>query len=133
MSLMDDVPPGVLADTMEKVVSRMDERELADALTGFIEQMPADARDALVEAVFDVFRDRGESSEDAAEGAGTSVEAVRLHQVGAVNALLAYGVESTGVLKAAMEIFAEEHPDKVAMLPPQLVAQLNERLSAAQE
>lgn len=133
MSQMDDIPPPLLADAMEKLVSKMDERELATVLGLHVNDMSPAARDALVEAIFDVFRDRGESSEDAAEGAGTSLEALHRHEGGAVNALLAYGVESTGVVKAAMEIYAEEHSDKIEMLPSQLVARLHERLNAGDE
>lgn len=129
MSPLDDVPPPVLADAMEKLVSKMDEQELADILASHVQRMPLAARDALIESIFDVFRDRGESSEDAAEEAGTALDALRAHDDAALTKLLQYGVASTGVLKAAMELFAEEYPQQLPMLPPALVEQLSQRLS----
>ncbi|HEY8314214.1 MAG TPA: hypothetical protein VIG51_08545 [Candidatus Baltobacteraceae bacterium] len=104
-----------------KFIAKMDENDLASALAQSERSMLPAARRALVESIFAVFRERGESSEDAAEGAGTTVSAIEAGQSQAVAALLAYAHGSAGLLKEATTTFIEEHPEFVDQLPPALV------------
>src|SRR5271170_3962634 len=96
LSHFGNVPAGVLVGTIEKLVSKMDEAELAAAFRSDLPSMPPDAAAAFVEAMFDAFRDRGESSEDAVEGAGTTLDAVEKHEPGAVAKLLDYAHTNPG-------------------------------------
>lgn len=131
MSLLGNVPADVLVGTVEKLVAKMDERDLATAYARELPVMPADAFGAFVEATFDAFRDRGESSEDAAEGAGTTLEGIARRDDGAVNALVEYARSNAGLLKEATTLFVEHRPDLVATLPPEVYGAVAERLSAA--
>lgn len=90
--------------------------------------MPGDARAAFVESIFDAFRDRGESSEDVAEGAATSLERIREGDSGALRALVAYARENPGLLKETLSLFAEHHGEHVDALPSALVDGIAERL-----
>lgn len=128
MSQFGSVPAQSLADAVEKHVAKMDEAELASLLSTCLANMPGDARVAFVESVFDAFRDRGESSEDAAEGAATSLERIRDGDAGALRALVAYARENTGLLKEALSLFAEHHGAHVDALPRALVDGIAERL-----
>lgn len=91
--------------------------------------MPVHARTALVESIFDAFRDRGESSEDAAEGAATPLEQIERGDAHALGALLAYARDNTGLLKDALGLFAERHAAYVDALPPELVDGIAGRLT----
>jgi len=131
VSLLGNVPADVLVGTVEKLVAKMDESDLATAYARELRAMPADAFGIFVEAMFDAFRDRGESSEDAAEGAGTTLEGIARRDDGAVGALVEYARSNAGLLKEATTLFVEHRPDLVITLPPELYGALAERLSAA--
>src|ERR1700722_13485478 len=99
MSHFGNVPVEALADALEKHVAKMDEAELASLLLGALDAMPNDAVHALVASIFDAFRDRGESSEDAAEGANAPLPALLEGDRAAAASLIAYARENTAVLK----------------------------------
>lgn len=131
VSLIGNVPADVLVGTVEKLVAKMDETDLAAVYSRDLSAMPADAFGSFVEAMFDAFRERGESSEDAAEGAGTTLEGIAQRDRSAVGALLEYARSNPGLLKEATTLFVEQRPDLVATLPPLLYGAIAERLSAA--
>lgn len=128
MSHFGNVPAETLVDAVEKHVAKMDEAELASLLRGAVSPMSQSARSALVASIFDAFRDRGESSEDAAEGASTSLSALERGDEEALAALLAYAKENAGVLKEAMTIYAEQHAAQLDALPRPLVEGIAQRL-----
>ena len=97
-------------------IAKMDEGDLASLLRSAVPQMQSASRIALVGSIFDAFRDRGESSEDAAEGANTSVDALESGAEDALLALIAYARHETGLLKEALELFAEAHGDQLNAL-----------------
>jgi hypothetical protein len=116
-----NVPAQTLVDAVEKHVARMDDAALAEVLTHGVAAMPQNGRSALVASIFDAFRDRGESSEDAAEGANASLERLEGAEPSAVSALIAYARTQPSLLKEAMTHFAEEHASDLESLPAQLV------------
>jgi hypothetical protein len=123
-----NVPPDTLVDAVEKLLAKMDESVLAVFYQRELAAMPSDVTRAFFEAIFAAFRDRGESSEDAAEGAGTTLESIERAEPDAVHALLAYARENPDLLKEATAIFIEQRPDLVATLPTVLREALAERL-----
>lgn len=131
MSPFGNVPADVLVGTVEKLVAKMDETDLAAVYARDLAAMPADAFGAFIEAMFDAFRERGESSEDAVEGAGTTLESVAQRDDGAVVALIDYARSNPGLLKEATILFVEQRPELVATLPQTLYGAIAERLSAA--
>ena len=82
-----NVPADMLAGAVEKLLAKMDETDLAAFYERELSTMPSDVVHAFVEALFTAFRDRGESSEDAAEGAGTTLDAIARRETGAISAL----------------------------------------------
>ncbi len=62
--------------------------------------VPATApeRTALVDAIFAAFRERGEASDDVAEGAETALESLRAGDAAALEALLGYAATAPGLL-----------------------------------
>jgi len=128
MSQFGNVPAESIVDAVEKHVAKMDEGELASLLVGAVATMPDAARAALVSSIFDAFRDRGESSEDAAEGANAALADLEIGESRAVAALLNYARENTGVLKEAMTFFAEEHTAQIDALPRPFVDAIAQRL-----
>jgi hypothetical protein len=124
-----NVRPDVLAGAVEKLLTKMDETDLAAFYQRELSTMPSDAVHAFVEALFMAFRDRGEASEDAAEGAGTTLDGIACRETGAVSALVAYARASPDLLKEATMIFVEQRPDLVASLPGALRDGLAERLT----
>ncbi len=128
MSQFGNVPAESIVDAVEKHVAKMDEGELASLLAGAVSTMPHAARGALVSSIFDAFRDRGESSEDAAEGANASLQDLESGDGRAVAALVTYARENTGVLKEAMTRFAEEHAEQIDALPRPFVDAVAARL-----
>ncbi len=128
MSQFGNVPTESIVDAVEKHVAKMDEGELASLLDGAVFTMPDTARAALVSSIFDAFRDRGESSEDAAEGANASLTDLESADGRAVAALLIYARGNTGVLKEAMTRFAEEHTTQIDALPRSFVDAIAQRL-----
>lgn len=116
-----NVPAQTLVDAVEKHVARMDDAALADVLSRGAPAMPQDARRALVASIFDAFRDRGESSEDAAEGANASLDRLENADPQAVAALIEYARANPGLLKEALAHYAEEHAMQLEGLPAPLV------------
>jgi hypothetical protein len=124
-----NVPPDVLAGAVEKLLAKMDETDLAALYERELSAMPSDAVHAFVEALFESFRDRGESSEDAAEDAGTTLDAIASNERPAIGALLRYAQTSPDVVKEATALFVERRPDLVVTLP----AALRDALAATVE
>jgi hypothetical protein len=90
--------------------------------------MPPEAFTAFIEAVFSAFRERGESSEDAVEGAGVTLDGIQGRDGRAVAAFVAYAHTNPGLLKEATTIFVEQRPDLVTELPVVLRRALADRL-----
>ncbi|HTU83669.1 MAG TPA: hypothetical protein VMF61_16185 [Candidatus Acidoferrales bacterium] len=129
MSHLGNVPAGVLVETVERLVAKMDESDLAAAFARELSTMPPHAFSAFVESTFEAFRDRGESSEDAVEGAGTTIAGIEARDERAVSAYLDYVRSNGGVLKEATVAFVERHPDLAGTLPPALCSAIAERLA----
>ena len=129
MSNFGDVPADVLLGTVEKLVAKMDETDLASLYERDLTAMPAEAFGAFVEAMFSAFRERGESSEDAAEGAGTSLERIGRRDAEAIAALLRYARANSGLFKEATALFVEHRPDVVVALPLALRTAIAQRLT----
>lgn len=123
-----NVPPDMLVDAVEKLLAKMDESVLAAFYERELSAMPSEVTSTFVEALFSAFRDRGESSEDAAEGAGATLESIEHADPAAVRALLAYARSSPDLIKEATAIFVEQHPDLVMTLPAGLREALAQRL-----
>ncbi len=129
MSHFGNVPADVLVGTVEKLVAKMDESDLASAFERDLPAMPPEAFAAFIEAAFDAFRDRGESSEDAVEEAGTTLAAVGAREPAALAAFVAYARSNQGVLKEATALFVEHHPGFAGALPATLRDAISERLA----
>jgi hypothetical protein len=125
-----NVPPDMLVGAVEKLLAKMDETDLAAVYEHDLSTMPEDAGAAFVEALFEAFRDRGESSEDAAEGAGAALDSIVRRDPRAISALLAYARTSPDLLKEATTIFVERRPDFIESLPAILRNAVAERLGA---
>jgi hypothetical protein len=123
-----NVPPGMLVGAVEKLLAKMDENVLAGYYERELSLMPPEVTRAFTEALFAAFRDRGESSEDAVEGAGTTLESIERNEPEALRALLSYAQSNTGLVKEATSILVEARPELVATLPAALRAALAERL-----
>jgi hypothetical protein len=124
-----NVPPEMLAGAVEKLLAKMDETDLAAFYERELSAMPSDVVDAFLEAVLRAFHDRGESSEDAAEEAGTTLDALARREGAALGALLAYARANPDLLKEATAAFVEQHPDLITMLPVALRDALAQRLT----
>jgi hypothetical protein len=124
-----NVPPDMLAGAVEKLLAKMDEADLAGFYQREVSVMPSDVIAAFVEALFSVFRDRGESSEDAAEGAGTTLDQLARREAQALRALVAYARNSPDLLREATSVFIERRPDLIVTLPSALRDALAERLA----
>ena len=124
-----NVPADMLAGAVEKLLAKMDETDLAAYYQRELTTMPADVVGAFCEAVFTAFRERGESSEDAAEGAGTTLDAIGGRDAAAIGALLRYALESPDLLKEATTLFVAQRPDSIAALPAAVRDALAERLT----
>ena len=101
---------------------------MAAAYERELSSMPPQAFDAFIEAVFSAFRERGESSEDAVEGAGVTLDGIESRDSRAIAAFVAYAQTNPGLLKEATTIFVEERPDLVSGLPAVLRGALADRL-----
>jgi len=110
-------PPDVLADAVEKLLAKIDETDLAAFYERELPAMPRDVVQSFVEAIFTAFRERGESSEDAAEESGTTLEAIERGERGAVGALLAYARTNADLIKEATILLVERRPDSIGALP----------------
>ena len=107
----------------------MDEADLAVFYERELTSMPPSVAGAFVAALFAAFRDRGESSEDAAEGAGTTLERIEQNEPEALHALLAYARGNPDLLNEATAIFVEQSPELIVTLPVALRNALAERLT----
>ena len=125
-----NVPADVLAGALEKVLAQMDETDLSILYERELSAMPSDAFHAFIEAVFAAFRERGESSEDAAEGAGTTLESIVRRRRGAPEALIAYARANPELLRESTALFVQRRPDFVAVLPTTLREGLADRLTS---
>jgi hypothetical protein len=126
-----NVPADALGGALEKLLAKMDESDLAVFYERELGAMPSDAFHAFVEAVFAAFRERGESSEDAAEGAGTTLEGIARRERGAPEALIAYARANPGLLRESTALFVRRRPDFVKVLPASLREALAERLTVS--
>jgi ABC-type transporter Mla subunit MlaD len=129
MSHLDNVPADLLVGTVEKLVAKMDEGDLAAVYERDLASMPPEPFAAFIEAIFDAFRGRGESSEDAMEAAGTTHDRVNAQEPEAVAAFVHYARENSGLLKEATTTFVEERPDFVSALPQTLRDAIAQRLT----
>lgn len=123
-----NVPADVLVGAVEKLLSTMEESDVAAVYERELSSMPPQAFDAFIEAVFSAFRERGESSEDAVEGAGVTLDGIESRDSRAIAAFVAYAQTNPGLLKEATTIFVEERPDLVSGLPAVLRGALADRL-----
>ena len=96
-------------------IEKMDEAELASLVSGAVGSMQTHTRSALVASIFDAFRETGESSEDAAEGAGTHLPLLENNDADALRALVNYARENK-LLKDALEELAQEHAAELSAL-----------------
>jgi hypothetical protein len=124
-----NVPADMLAGAVEKLLAKMDETDLAAFYQRQLPAMPSEAFHAFVEAMFSAFRERGESSEDAAEGAGTSLDSITRRDVRSSQSLLAYALKNPGVIKESTAHFIERRPDLTTLLPAAIRDALAERLT----
>lgn len=128
MSLFANVPAHALADALEKHLATMDDADVASVVRGGLVDMPPPALAALVASIFDAFRDRGESSDDAAEGAEADIERLQRGDAVSIDALVLYAGTNTGLLKESLARYAHEYPQDVAALPGTLVDAITQRL-----
>ena len=112
----------------EKFIAKMDESEFAAAIAQTERSMSPSARGAFVEAILEAFRERGESSEDAAEGAGTTAEAIAARSPDAVAALLRYAQQNPGLLKESATTLIESRPELLSQFSPDRVEGISARL-----
>jgi ABC-type transporter Mla subunit MlaD len=131
VSQLGSVPADVLVAAVEKLVAKLDERDLFGVYERGLPAMSPDAFRAFTEAMFEAFRERGESSEDVAEGAGTTIERIAARDREAVDALVRYAHANSGVLKETTTLFVEHRPELVMALPATLYGAIEQRLSAA--
>jgi len=124
-----NVPADMLAGAVEKLLAKMDETELAVFYERELSTMPSDVFQAFVEAMFTAFHERGESSEDAAEGAGTTLDDIMRREAGAPQALLAYARNSPDLIRESTALFVQQRPDFVTALPAALREALAQRLT----
>lgn len=128
MSVFGDYASAEVIEAAEKFISKMDERDLAQAIEHSASMMSADGRTLLVEAIFDAFRARGESSQDAAEGAGASLEAINQGEQRGLSSLIAYARANPGLLKEATTALIEQQPQVLSQLAPELSNGIAQRL-----
>ncbi len=128
MSVFGDYASSEVVDAAEKYISKMDENDLASAIEQSERAMTPQGRALLVESIFHAFRARGESSEDAAEGAGTALDAISRGEPAAIAALIAYCRTNAGLLKEAATALVEREPQLIAQLSPALADGIAERL-----
>jgi hypothetical protein len=124
-----NVPADMLAGAVEKLLAKMDETDLAAFYESELATMPSDVFHAFIEAMFGAFRERGESSEDAAEGAGTTLESITRREPGAMQALLAYARSNPDLIKESTTLFVTRRPDLITILPTVLREALAQRLA----
>jgi hypothetical protein len=130
MSVFGNFRPGEVVDAAEKFIAKMDENDLAAAIAQSERAMTPAGRSALVESIFDAFRERGESSQDATESAGTTLDAIEGGDSAAIALLLRYAEQNAGLLKEAATSFIEQHPQFVGQLSSTLVDGISQKLHA---
>jgi hypothetical protein len=130
MALFGNHDSADVAEAAERFISKMNERDLTVALEESERAMSASSRALFVEAIFDAFRQRGESSEDAAEGAGADLAAITRGDESAVRTLIEYAKSNAGLLKEAAIVLIEEHPHVASELSRAITDGIAERLSA---
>lgn len=128
MSVFGNYASAEVVDAAEKFISKMDERELTVAIEQSERAMSAQGRALLVEAIFDAFRQRGESSEDAVEAAGTTLDAITRGDGSSLRALMEYAKSNAGLLKEAAIVLIEQRPEIVSELAPALADGIAQRL-----
>lgn len=128
MSVFGNFASAQVVEAAEKFISKMDEGELASAIERSEQTMSEQGRTLLVEAIFDAFRQRGESSEDAAEGAGTTLEAIQRYESDAVQKLLSYARANPGLLKEAAVGLIEREPAVLSQFSPEITGGIAKRL-----
>lgn len=128
MSVFGNYASAEVVDAAEKFISKMDERELTAAIEQSERAMSAQGRALLVEAIFDAFRQRGESSEDAVEAAGTTLDAITRGDGSSLRALMEYAKSNAGLLKEAAIVLIEQRPEIVSELAPALADGIAQRL-----
>ncbi len=128
MSVFGNYASAEVVDAAEKFISKMDERELTVAIEQSERAMSAQGRALLVEAIFDAFRQRGESSEDAVEAAGTTLDAITRGDESSLRALMEYAKSNAGLLKEAAIVLIEQRPEIVSELAPALADGIAQRL-----
>jgi hypothetical protein len=129
MSVFGNHTAAEVSEAAEKFISKMDERDLASAIEQSERTMTPDGRTLLVEAIFDAFRQRGESSEDAAEAAGTTLDAISSGDRSAVGSLITYARDNPGLLKEAASGLIERAPHVTEQLSPQITSGIKARLN----
>ncbi len=128
MSVFANYARAQVVDAADKFISKMDERDLAAGIEQSERTMSPAARALFVEAIFDAFRQRGESSEDAVEAAGTALHAALRGDRSALRALVEYAKSNPGLLKEAATVLIERSPTIVDELAPALADGIAARL-----
>lgn len=131
MSLSGNWSAGALADAAEKSVARLDDAELGAAYARRAETLGDEQLRAMLDALFEAFRDRGEASEDALEDAGTTLALVEAGDRTAVRLFFDYAAASPGLLKEATMLFVERQPADVDALPPLIADAIVGRLAGS--
>jgi hypothetical protein len=119
-----------VAAAAERFIAKMNEKDLLAAVRTSEETMSSNGRCSLAESILHSFRQRGESSDDVAEGAGTTVEAMAESEALALRALLDYAAGNPGLLKEALTDLIMARPELAAELAPALRDGIAERLAA---
>jgi len=128
MSHFENFGAAEVLDAADKFISKMDEGELRSAIAQSERTMAGAVRQALVESILDAFRQRGESSDDVAEGAGTTVESFDGNAGKGMDALLQYAVANPGLLREATSLFIENHQQYIEQLGPAVTDGIAARL-----
>lgn len=129
MSVFGKWSAQALAGAAEKSVARIGDADLRSAYEQRARSMSASERGALLDAIFEAFRDRGEASQDAAEDAGTTLERVEAGDLDAIRSILDYAAASPGLLKEATMLFVERQPQYADALPAVVTEAMMQRLS----
>lgn len=120
MPVFDGYEPPELVEAAERFVSKMNENDLHAELDVSERNFSSESRSQLAEAIFDAFRQRGESSEDAAEEAGADLCAITGGDAAALRTLITYAKNNPGLLKEAAIVLIETNPEIVEQLSPRL-------------
>jgi hypothetical protein len=129
MSLFARYGADALADAAEKCTAAMGDVELGAALVDRATALDSGGRATVADAIFAAFRERGESSDDAVEGAGTTLQQIESGDARALESLVLYAQTSPGLLREAITQYEELHPDHVGELPPVLLDGMSARLT----